>query len=229
MPNAMTEPEIEAAIAQAIAKKASQGLPELVALRDQVQTSLGAHHPSLVPVWDALLRVASRSPDDIAAFLLHAQARAQWLTATRGAADPDTLEAWLSLGESAELECEWQVAIAAWEAVVAAPLDATTDAARPSISPALRGLGARRMVAGDLESARALFERDLALNEHLYPNGHAQLAISIDNLALVQERIGNAALSRSLRERERDMLLATGASSGQIAIIERHIARLSAP
>lgn len=155
--------------------------------------------------------------------------RALRLSQTHGPTSPEAVEAWLELGDSAEQEMEWDVAVRAWEAVLAAvPPEGDVDAARPSISPALRGLGTRRMVAGRNQEARALFERDLAVNEQLFPNGHAQLAISLDNLAGVVERLGDKARALALRQRQRDVLAATGASAGQLSAIDQHVGRLSA-
>jgi tetratricopeptide (TPR) repeat protein len=161
--------------------------------------------------------------------LQQGEARPRQLASTAGPSAPETIQAWLDLGDAAEQEMAWDVAERAWEAVIAAAeAGGEVDAARPSISPALRGLGTRRLVQQRLEEARALFERDLALNEHLYPGGHAQLAISFDNLALVMERIGDKEEALQLRKNQRAVLLATGASEGRVADVDQRIAKLTA-
>jgi tetratricopeptide (TPR) repeat protein len=224
----MTDAEIENAIAQGLRAPGNEGLAELLALRDRVQAAAGVAAPTLPQIWRAIMQVLGRSPDDEVS-MQHEEEHARWLSATRGAADPETLEAWLDLGDAAEQEMVWDVATRAWQAAIAATeSSAEIDAARPSLSPALRGLGSRRMVASRFEEARALFERDVVLNEQLYPHGHAQLAISLDNLARALDRLGDGAGALRLRERQREVLVATGASAGQVSALDAQIHQLKA-
>lgn len=223
----MSELNLDEVIAQALQAPGRDGLPALIALRDRVQGEAGPLAPGLPLIWDAIVQVIRRAPDDEES-MRREEERARWLGQTVGASSPEALEAWLELGDSAEQEMEWDVAVRAWEAVLAAVAsDGDVDAARPSISPALRGLGTRRLSAGRVSDAVALFERDLALTEQLFP-GHAQLALSLDNLARAVERLGDSGRALALRQRQRQVLQSTGASAGQLAVIEQHVARLSA-
>ncbi len=223
----MSEIDLDQAIARALQAPARDGLPSLIALRDRLQGEAGPMAPGLPLIWDAILQVVRRSPDDEES-MRREEERARWLGQTVGVSAPETLEAWLELGDAAEQEMEWDVAVRAWEAVLAAvAADGDVDAARPSISPALRGLGTRRLSAGRVSDAVALFERDLALNEQLFP-GHPQLALSLDNLARAVERLGDSARALALRQRQRQVLQATGASAGQLAALDQHVSRLGA-
>jgi len=223
----VTDQELDQAITDAVNQPEGQGLDALVALLDRVQTERTPADPALARSWDALVEVASRSPDDIAAFLHHAERRARWLAAVRGPSDPATIKAWTAVGEAADGECAWDVATRAWEAVASAPLDAADRATQAEISLALRGLGTRRLAAGRLPEARVLFERDVALTERLHPAPHPQLALSLGNLALVLERLGERAPALQLRERQRGVLVAGGAAAGLVATVERQIAALA--
>jgi hypothetical protein len=223
----VTDQDLDEAIAHAVNQPEGQGLPELVALRDRVQTERDPLDPALDRIWDALVEVASRSPDDIADYLRHAEGRARWLASVRGPAHAATIKAWSDLGDAAELECEWDVATRAWDAVVGTPLDGTDAATQVAISMALRGLGARRLASGLLDEARLLFERDLAVNERLQPSPDTQIALSLGNLALVLEQIGARGEALQLRERQRDVLVASGAAAGLLSRVDAHIAKLS--
>ncbi len=223
----LTDDQLEAAIAEAMEKSDSEGLAELIALRDSLPAESALAIPAMAQLWEAILEITSRSGDE-AASLPYAEEHARWLASVLGPAEPETLEAWLAVGDSAEQEMQWDVATRAWEAVIAAVQSSReVDAARPSISRALRGLGTRRLVDKRLDEARALFERDLALVEQLHP-GHPQVAISLDNLALVLERQGDLAAALATRQRQRDALIDGRASAGQLHAVEQHIARLDA-
>lgn len=223
----MTDDEIDRSIAIALALPEGAGVPVLAALRDRIEAERGAHDPALARTWDALVRAASRSPDDLALYLRHAEDRARWLMAVRGPAHAETIAAWDELGEAADAEMIWDVAARAFEAIIDAPAEPETRTGQLALSRALRSLGARRLSGRDLAAARRLFERDLVLGERLYGDAPAQLAISLDNLALVLERLGELAPALALRHRQRDMLAAAGASADQLAAVDRHIARLS--
>lgn len=222
----MTDDDLEQAIARALARPGSAGLSELEVLHERVQGEREPLDPALARTWDALVRIASRSPDDLPHFFRHAEGRARWLSAARGPAHPDVIAAWVELGETADLECEWALATRAWEAVASAPADGMADAMLSSISRALRGLAGRRIAGGRLDEARVLFERDLALNEQLHRTAHPQLAISHENLALVLEQLGERARALAERALQRDVLAAGGANEGQLAAVDQHLARL---
>lgn len=83
------------------------------------------------------------------------------------------------------------------------------------------------MSSGRLDEARVLFERDLAVNEQLYPTSDSQVALSLGNLALVLERMGAREQALQLRQRQRDVLVASGAAAGLVATVDKHIAQLS--
>jgi hypothetical protein len=224
----MTDDELEGAIARAVQQPEADGLPELVALRDRLQRERDPLDPWLGRMWDALVRVAHRSPDAVDDYLGHAEGRARWLAVARGPAHRDTLRAWIDLGKAADLESCWEIATRAWEAVVeASPADPDRET-QVMLSTALHGLGIRRFVAGRLADARALLERDLAVTERLYPGPHAQLAFSLGNLAYADEELGDHQRALQLRQRQRDVLAATGASARQLADVDERIARLSA-
>lgn len=225
----MTDAEITGAIAQAMEQPGSRGLAELVALRDRVQADRGALAPALAPVWTALVQVASRRHADREQRMELAEDRARWLSAARGPSDPETIGAWVELAFSAEDDFDEPLATRAWEAVAAAPidLDALPADALPLVSQALRGLASRR--TGDrIDEARRLFERDLALQDKIAP-GSAQLALSLDNLAALLEQLGERGPALGLRRRQRDALVAAGASRDQLDAVDAHIARLSVP
>jgi hypothetical protein len=223
----VTDDELDQAIAHAVNQPAGRGLDELVALRDRVQSERQPLDPGLARTWDALVQVARRSPTDIADFFGHAEGRARWLAAVRGPTHRETIHAWADLGEAADLECDWEIATRAWEAVAGAPLDGADRPTQAAISQALRGLGARRLATGQLADARVLFERDLVLSERLYPSPHPQLALSLGNLAYALEQIGDHTPALQLRQRQRDTLVASGAASGLVAAVDEKIARLS--
>jgi hypothetical protein len=98
----------------------------------------------------------------------------------------------------------------------------------PLVSQALRGLASRRS-DGHVDEARRLFERDLALHEKISPGGSPQLALSLENLASLLEQLGERSQALALRRRQRDALVATGASRDQLDAVEEQIARLNAP
>jgi hypothetical protein len=223
----MTDQDLDAAIAQALREPNHQAMAALAALRDQLAAERDPLDPALGRTWDALVRAAERSPDDVAELMAYAEQRARWLAAARGPTHPDAIEAWIDLGETASLECVWDVAIRAWEAVAVAPVGAAVrDAAlRSAVSRALRGLGARRLTSQPTE-ARALFERDLALQEQA-PTNPTQLAISLDSLAVVLEQLGDRAGALAQRTRQRAVLATTDASASQLKMIDDRIARLS--
>jgi hypothetical protein len=225
----VTDRELIEAIAHAVNQPVAQGLPALVALRDRVQAEREPADPVLARIWDALVEVAGRSPDDVAAYLRHAEGRASWLAAVRGPAHPATIKAWADLGDAADQECAWDVATRAWEAIAGVPLDGAGDEAEATLSAALRGLGTRRLAAGQLDEARRLFERELAVTERLHPSPDAQLALSLGNLALVLERSGARAEALQLRERQRAVLVDGGAAAGLLAEVDAHLARLRGP
>jgi Tfp pilus assembly protein PilF len=111
--------------------------------------------------------------------------------------------------------------------VAAAPDDADRDM-QVMVSTALHGLGVRHLAAGRPDDARALLERALAVTERLYPRPHAQLAFSLGSLAYADEKRGDRRRALQLRQRQRDVLVATGASRWQIADVDESIARLRA-
>ena len=222
----MTDHELDEAIAHARAQPGTAGLPALEALHERTQREREPLDPALGRTWDALVQVAGREPEDLTALYRHAEGRARWLAAARGPGHPETIDAWAELGEAADLELAWEIAARAWEAIVAAPSQGLPNAALWSVSRALRGLASIRHRAGQLDAARALFEQDLALNLRLHPGGHAQLALSHGNLALLLEEQGEAARALAERERQREILAATGASEGQLTAVDGHLARL---
>jgi len=223
----MTDQDLDGAIAQALREPNHQAMAALAALRDQLAAERDPLDPALGRTWDALVRAAERSPDEVAELMAYAEQRARWLAAARGPTHPDTIEAWIELGETASLECAWDVAIRAWEAVAVVPVDAALRDAvlRAAVSRALRGLGARRLTSQPTE-ARALFERDLALQEQA-PTNPTQLAISLDSLAVVLEQLGDRAGALAQRTRQRAVLVTTDASASQLKMIDDRIARLS--
>lgn len=222
----MTDAEVTDAIARATSQLEGQGLAALVALRDRVQAERAPADPALGRTWDALVEVAGRSPDDIADYLRHAEGRARWLAAVHGPAHPATIKAWSQLGDAADTECAWDIAIRAWEAIVAQPLDGADPEGQAILSAALRGLAARRLAGGQLDEARRMFERDLAVTERLYPGPDDQLALSLGNLASVLERLGSLPEALQLRERQRDVLAAGGAAPALVTRVEADVARL---
>lgn len=224
----MTDAELTEAIDRAVGQPEGQGLAALVALRDRVQAERAPADPAVERVWDALVEVAGRSPDDVAAYLRHAEGRARWLAAVRGPAHPATIKAWSQLGDAADTECAWDVASRAWEAIAAEPLDGAAPEGQAMLSAALRGLGARRSASGRLDEARRLFERDLTVTERLYPAADAQVALALGNLASVLERLGALPEALQLRERQRDALAAGGEAPGLVTRVEADIARLRA-
>lgn len=227
----MTDRDIDDAIAGALDQPGNLGKAALLALRDRLRQERELIDPKLGDVWNAVVEVAARLPDDLAELLALSEDRARWLAAARGPGHADTIDAWSELAAAADIECEWDIASRAWDAVASAPVDLEhgDPAALASVSLALRGLGARSLAGRQLDDARQLFERDLAIRERLHPQADPQLAVSLDNLASVLERLGDRARSLAVRQRERDVLVATGASSGQIRTVERHIAQLNAP
>lgn len=223
----MTDDQLDQAISEAMQLSDQEGLSALTALRDRLQREGAPDVAALTQLWDAIVEVSRRSGDE-AASLPYVEGRARWLAAAVGPAEPQTLEAWLELGDSADLECQWDVATRAWEAVLAATSGSSeVDAARPSISRALRGLGTRRMVDGRLDEALALFEQDLRVTQERYPGGHGQLAVSLDNLAHVLEQRGDRARAQAMRTRQRETLAAAGAGASQLAAVDQHLARLA--
>jgi hypothetical protein len=227
----MTDPEIASAIVQAMEQPGSGGLADLVALRDRLQADRGTLDAALGLVWDALVRVAGRRHADLELRTELAQDRARWLTAVRGPCDPETIRAWVEIGFAAEDEYDWPLATRAWEAVAAAPLDidALPADVLPLVSQALRGHAGSRKTDGRIDEARRLFERDLALNERMYPRGHAQLALSLENLAGLLASLGESAQAAVLRQRQRDVLVAIGASAGQVQAVDAELAKLRQP
>lgn len=225
----MTDDDIDHAIASALAQPGDAGLDGLDALRERVERARDAADPALGRLWDALVRIAQRAGDRVDAQLALAEGRVRWLQAARGPTHPDTLDAWSDLGETADLEGARDVAARAWEALVGAPVAGAPGPAHARLSRALRGLAGRRLAAGRSAEARALFERDLAINEALHPGGHPQLALSLGNLALVAERLGERERARALRERQRAVLVAAGGAPSQLGPVDAHLARLRAP
>lgn len=84
----------------------------------------------------------------------------------------------------------------------------------------MRGLAGSRESAGRIDEARRSFERDLAINERMYPNGNAQLALNLGNLADLLIQLGEQAQATALRQRQRAVLVAIGASSGQVQAVD---------
>ncbi len=226
----MNDPEITKAIAEAMRQTGSAGLGDLVALRDRVQADRGPLDAALGPVWQALVQVASRRHDDLDQKLELSEERARWLSAVRGPSDPEAIGAWVELGFAAEDEYDASLAARAWEAVATAPIDIDRlpTAVLPLVSQALRGAASRRE-SDRSDEARRLFERDVALNEKIAPAGSAQLALSLENLASLVERLGESAQALALRRRQRDTLVAIGASRDQVKTVDEQIARLAAP
>jgi hypothetical protein len=224
----MTDDEIDEAIAQAVRQRGTAGLDELVAVREQVEREREPLDPAIGRIWQTLVRVAERSGEDVESQLVHGEGRARWLAAARGPDHVETLAAWIAVGDLADLECAWDVATRAWEAIAATamPGDGDRDVV-VGVSRALRGLAARRRAAARLDDARALFARDLALNERLHP-AHPQLAISLGNLADIVEQQGDRVQALTLRERQRDVLQAAGAQPAQLDPVDAHITRLHA-
>ena len=154
----MTDAEVTDAIARATSQLEGQGLAALVALHDRVKAERAPADPALGRTWDALVEVAGRSPDDIADYLRHAEGRARWLAAVHGPAHPATIKAWSQLGDAADTECAWDVAIRAWEAIVAQPLDGAAPEGQAMLSAALRGLAARGRAGRPVQpQGRSLF------------------------------------------------------------------------
>jgi len=225
----MTDAEITAAIAQAMEQPGSHGLADLVALRDRLQADRGPLAPALDPVWKALVQVASRRHADRDQRMELAEQRARWLSAAHGPSDPETIRAWVELAFSADDDFDEPLAARAWEAVAAAPidLDALPADVLPLVSQALRGLASRRADAR-IDEARRLFERDRALQEKISPRGSPQLALSLENLASLLEQLDERGPALDLRRRQRDALVAIGASRDQLDAVDAHIARLRA-
>lgn len=227
----MTDRELDDAIAVALGQPGNRGKPDLLALRARLQAERAPADPGLGKLGDALVELASRAHGDPADLLAWSEDRARWRAAARGPAHPDTIAAWGELAATADLACAWGAAIRAWEAIVASPIDVARGdpAVYSHVSLALRGLGARCLVTGQLAEARRWFERDVALREHMHQALDPQLAISLGNLAGALERLGERSQALAARRRERDVLVATGASRGQLDSVDRHIAALDAP
>jgi hypothetical protein len=227
----MTDQELEGAIAVALGQPDNLGKPGLLALRARLQAERAPDDPSLGKLGDALVELAARTPGNLADLLAWSEERARWLAAARGPAHPETIIAWGELAATADLECAWGAAIRAWEAIVASPIDLDhgDPAMHAHVSLALRGLGARCLATGQVDEARRWFARDLALRERMHPRPEPQLAISLGNLAGALERLGERSQALAARRRERDVLVATGASRGQLDSVDRHIAALAAP
>jgi hypothetical protein len=196
----------------------------LVELRRRLEEAGATTGDAMAQTLDALVEAAGRAPDLRAAHLAHLQDRAEWLAATRGPSDPRALRAWSELADLADEECAWGPATRAWQAIADALLG--DRAAAPGAHPdelalllaALRGLAARRLAAGELATARQLLDRALGVAEQLYPAPHAQLALSLGDLAAVVERMGDPATAARLVERQGRALEASGAPA---AVVER--------
>lgn len=223
----MTDAELDTAIAEAEDRPDGEGLPALVALRDRLQVERDPLDPGLARIWDVLVHVANRSPDDIDDLLTLSEGRARWLAAARGPTHPQVIRAWSDLGDLADTECAWSIAVRAWEAIAATPLDGADDETLLAISIALRGLSARKLAADQLADARVLAERDLAITERVWPTGDARVALSLENLAQITERLGDRAAARAYRERQRDMLVKIGGSASQLAKVDAQLATLA--
>src|SRR5882672_4082053 len=221
----ITDAELHRAITEARREPGDRGSAALTALQSQIRTERGPRTPALGPVWDALVDIARRDPDEPEILLARAEDRAQWAAAAHGPGHPVTIAAWSELGEAAEEQCAWDTAILAWEQIVGAPVDGATDNVLGALAQALRGLGARRLAARQLDAARALFERDLALSERR-TTSPAQLAVSLDSLAVVHEQLGDRPRALELRQRQREALAASGASASQLLSVEHKIAAL---
>jgi hypothetical protein len=223
----MTDHEIHDAIAHAIAQPDTDGLAALIAVRDQLRAERPLD-PALGAVWDAVVSIARREPERLVEIFELSEARARWLTLARGPSDPATIRAWGELGALADLEYDREVATRAWEAIAAAPidLDGVDPAVLHEVSLAMRGLAASRKADGRIDDARRLFERDLALNERMHRHGHAQLALSLGNLAGHLAQLGEVAPAAALRQCQRDVLVAIGASAGQLQAVDAQLAKL---
>ncbi|HET9624797.1 MAG TPA: hypothetical protein VFP84_25695 [Kofleriaceae bacterium] len=221
----ITDAELDRAITAARRAPSDQANAALAALQAQLGSERGPQAPALGAVWDALVDVARRDPDEPEVLLARAEARARWAAAARGPGHPVTIGAWSELGEVAEEQCAWDTAIAAWEQIIAAPIDDATDDVLGALAQALRGLGARKLAARQFEAARALFERDLVLSEKR-TSSPAQLALSLDSLAVAHEQLGQAARALDLRRRQRAALVASGASPSQLQSVDGKIAAL---
>jgi hypothetical protein len=187
---------------------------------DAAVAAIGEVHAAMVE--------ASLATGDIDLYLHHLELRAQAAAAARGDGAPVTLRAWIELGEVADGEARWEVAARAWEAVVAAAPAVADEATGLLISRALRGLGARRLAAGDAAGAGALFERDLALREALSGPDHADLIVSLDNLATACEGRGDAPAAIALRMRQLAIVEATfGADHGMARRLRDQLAAAS--
>ncbi len=223
----LSDARIDQLIAQAVAYDGGDGIPALIELRDQLQLERGPADPAVARAWDALVRVSCREPDDLEDYLFHAEGRARWRSDARGPSHPDTIAAWSELADAAEDEGAWDLAIRAWHEVIAAPITEADRLTLVAISHALRGLGARKLLGGQHAEAHALFERDLAINDQLFPDADPQLVISVANLALAVERQGDHPRAHQLRLRQRALLVATGASPNLISTLDAQIARLA--
>jgi hypothetical protein len=222
----VTDHDLDQAIEHAVREPDGHGLAALLALRDRLTAERGPVDPALARTWDAIVEVAGQAPDGAVAALPLAEERARWLAAAHGAAHPAVLRAWVDLGEAAEQEFAWPVATRAWQAIVDAPTAAADPATLAAQSLALRGLGARRLAAGDPAGARALFERDVAVTERLRGAAHPQLALSLGNLAVAAARLDDRAGALAARRRQRDALAASGAAPSQLAAVDRELALL---
>jgi len=223
----VTDAELDTAITEALSRRRGEGLPSLIALRDRLQAERDPLDPGIARTWDALVRVAARSPDDLDPLLELSEGRARWLTAVRGPTHPDVIQAWRTLGDIADTECAWDIATRAWEAIAHAPIDGASDATLLSISLALRGLSGRKLAADQLDEVRVLNERDLVINERVFPAGDRQVALCLENLAGVTEQLGDRAAARAYRQRQRDMLVKVGGSASQLAKVDAQLAKLA--
>jgi hypothetical protein len=226
----MTDDELDAAIHAAKDQADGDGVPALIAVRDRLQAERDVLDPGLGRVWDALVDLADRVDDDIPQLLALSEGRARWLAAARGPTDPEVIRAWRTIADVADSENEWDIATRAWLAIAGTPIDSADRASLLSVSLALRGLAGRKLADDEddhIADARALAERDLAVTERLWPDGHAQVALSLENLAAITARLGDRAAARAYRERQRELLIKTGGSPSQLAKVDAQLAQLA--
>lgn len=223
----MTDDELDTAIREAKDQPDGDGVPALIAVRDRLAAERDVLDPGLGRVWDALVDLADRVDDDIPQLLELSEGRARWLAAARGPTDPEVIRAWRTIADVADSENEWDAATRAWLAIAGTPIDRADRASLLSVSLALRGLTGRKLAADALAEARVLAERDLVVTEQLWPDGHAQVALSLENLAAITARLGDRAAARAYRERQRDLLVKTGGSPSQLAKIDAQISQLA--
>jgi hypothetical protein len=195
----MVSVQTEASILKARAGRAGPGLHMLQAHCEQISAArpkdddVGALHQAMAEI--------AYGDGQMAACLGHLRGRADWARTRFGAGAPETMTALDELGDRADEDFNWPIAILAWEQMIASELPQSAGAAeRRLFCNALRHLGIRQLT-DDPAEARALFARELAMREALMGVAHPEVRASIGNLTMAEEALGHSEEAAALRQR----------------------------